>query len=123
MIQDVIKPELIEELKILDNTKEIERSTLFEEEDGQFMSDFTPYSLKKIHLFSYIIDYHLMADTSDVYETPWTLHWKKLAQENQIQGNALQRISLGSTHTLVTNAKGKIFSWGFNDCGKCLHPA
>lgn len=25
----------------------------------------------------------------------------------------------GSTHTVAVNQKGKLFSWGWNDCGQC----
>lgn len=56
-----------------------------------------------------------MSDISEVYETSWSLHWKKLYQESLIQENALQRISIGATHTLVTSGKGKLYSWGWND--------
>lgn len=62
-----------------------------------------------------------MSDISEVYETSWSLHWKKLYQESLIQENALQWISIGATHTLVTSGKGKLYSWGWNDWGQCGH--
>ena len=62
-----------------------------------------------------------MSDIGEVYETSWALQWKKLYQEAMISENALQRLSLGSTHTLAVNNKGKLFSWGWNDRGQCGH--
>jgi len=104
---------------MLQNTREVENYTIFGEMDDSYIQARTPYSLKKIHLFSHVVDLHFVSDTSEIYETPWALHWKKLSQESLISENAIQSVSLGSTHTIVTSSKGKLYSWGWNDRGQC----
>lgn len=60
-------------------------------------------------------------DTSDIYETPWSLHWHQLSKEQLVSDAPLQRVTLGSTHTLAVSNKSKLYSWGWNDCGQLGH--
>lgn len=74
------------EVGMLENVRNVERYAMFgdsntEEERIRFFKNHTPYNLKKINLFSHVIDVHIKCDTSDVYETPWSLHWLQLSKE------------------------------------------
>ena len=90
-------------------------------EPSDFFQNHTPYNLKKISLFSQVIDVHVKCDTSDIYETPWSLHWHQLSKELLMSDTPLQRVTLGSTHTLGYSNKGKLYSWGWNEFGQCGH--
>ncbi len=117
-----MQPYIYQEYKLLQNTKSIETRTLFEDSSDLWLKNYSPYSLKnKIQLFTYVVDLHIMSDINEVYETSWSLQWKKLFQEGLLSENSMQLISLGSTHTLVTSSKGRLYSWGWNDRGQCGH--
>jgi len=114
------------EVALLDNVRNVENYAMFgdstsEAERSNFFHNHTPYNLKKISLFSQAIDIHIMCDTSDVYETPWSLHWQQLSKELLVNDTPLQRVTLGSTHTLGVNNKSKLYSWGWNEFGQCGH--
>lgn len=114
------------EVGLLENVRNVENFAMFgdsssEAERTNFFQNHTPYNLKKISLFSQIIDVHIMCDTSDVYETPWSLHWHQLSKELLINDAPLQRVTLGSSHTLAISNKSKLYSWGWNEFGQCGH--
>jgi phage gp36-like protein len=111
------------EIALLENVKNVENYAMFgdnsaESERSNFFQNHTPYNLKKISLFSQVIDVHINCDTSDVYETPWSLHWQQLSKELLVNDTPLQRISIGGTHTLAVSSKSKLYSWGWNEFGQ-----
>ncbi|CAI2359384.1 unnamed protein product [Moneuplotes crassus] len=112
-----------QEIASLENVRNVENYAMFgepeeDEDKNNFFKNHTPYNLKKVNLFSQIVDVQLLCDTSDVYETPWSLHWLQLSQEMLTNDTPIQRISLGSTHTLAVNSKSKLYSWGWNEFGQ-----
>lgn len=69
-----MQPYIYQEYKLLQNTKNIEKWTLFDDSNDTWIKNYSPYSLKnKIQLFSYIVDIHVMSDINEVYETSWSL--------------------------------------------------
>ena len=114
------------EINALENAKNFEKFALFgdsstQEERVSFFRNHTPYNLKKISLFSQLIDIQIRCDTSDVYENPWSSHWYQLFKENLVNDTPIQKVALGSTHSIVVNNKSRLFTWGWNDSGQLGH--
>ena len=126
----MVRERLIEffgkEINLLENVRNVENFAMFGDgstniERTSFFQNHTPYNLKKISLFCQVIDIQIKFDTSDIYETPWSLHWHQLSKEQLINDAPIQRITLGSTHTLAVNNRSKLYSWGWNDSGQLGH--
>ena len=79
----------------------------------------TPYSIKKIHFFTRVIDLNILVDLSDIYTQPWSSQWLKSTAENTINETPIMNVSCGTTHSLIVNSKSKVFAWGWNDNGQC----
>ena len=114
------------EVSLAENTRGVENFALFgdssqTEERTDFIKSHTPYNLKKISLFSQIIDIDIKHDTSDIYETPWSLHWYQLSKESLDSDSPLQKVVLGGTHTIAINSKSKMYTWGWNESGQLGH--
>lgn len=51
------------------------------------------------------------------------MHWHQLSRELLVNDTPLQRVTLGSTHTLAISSKSKLYSWGWNEFGQLgTHP-
>jgi len=42
----------------------------------------TPYSIKKIHFFTRVIDLDILVDLSEIYTHPWSTQWTRAVSEN-----------------------------------------
>lgn len=114
------------EVNLLENVRNVENFAMFGDgsfnsERSSFFQNHTPYNLKKMSLFCQVVDIQIKFDTSDIYETPWSLHWHQLSKEQLMSDTPLQKVMLGSTHTLAVNNKSKLYSWGWNDYGQLGH--
>lgn len=112
-----------QEVTSLENVKNVENFAMFgdpenEGERNGFLQNTTPYNLRKVNLFSQVVDVQVLCDTSDVYETPWSMHWLQLAKEMMMNDTPIQRVAIGSTHTIAVNSKSKLYSWGWNEFGQ-----
>jgi len=82
--RDIVKQRLAtylgQEMSILNNIKQVEYTYLFApsfdadayQKNNMNIQTHTPNSLKKITLFSRVIDMHVMTDISDIYTVPWS---------------------------------------------------
>ena len=77
----------------------------------------TPYTNKKIHFFTRVIDLSILVDLSDIYSQPWSSQWLKLVAENTANDSPIMNVSAGQTHSLMINTKSKVYVWGWNDNG------
>lgn len=77
----------------------------------------TPYSVKKIQLFSRVVDLHVQTDLSEIYNNPWSSQWSKICKECITKESPVMSLSIGSTHSIAVNSKGKVYAWGWNDNG------
>jgi len=51
------------------------------------------------------------------------MHWHQLSRELLVNDTPIQRVTLGSTHTLAISSKSKLYSWGWNEFGQLgAHP-
>ena len=66
----------------MSNVKQIEYLNLFSSGDefgmtgmntDSIIKSTTPYTVKKIQLFTRVLDLHVMTDLTDIYTTPWSL--------------------------------------------------
>ena len=71
MIKERMKRFLTQEFQVMDNVKEMEISQLFSDDAGQ-VRIVTPYTGKKIFLFSRVADMHVLTDLSEMHPTPWS---------------------------------------------------
>lgn len=80
--RDIIKQRLVtylsQELNILRNVKQIENYQLFGKNNlqdsgmSELVKPHTPYSMKKIQLFTKVLDLHVITDMSEIYSLPWS---------------------------------------------------
>mmetsp|Transcript_14062 Transcript_14062/g.21913 ORF Transcript_14062/g.21913 Transcript_14062/m.21913 type:complete len:343 (+) Transcript_14062:1579-2607(+) len=120
---------LAQELQVLENVKAMEFSQLYGNNGSRSQSQkmgllktMTPYSIKKIHFFTRVVDLSLLIDMSEIYEHPWSSQWIKAMAESILSDSPIMSLSAGQTHSLMVNSKGKVFTWGWNDNGQCAKP-
>jgi len=77
----------------------------------------TPYSIKKIHFFTRVIDLSIHLDLSDIYTHPWSTQWLKAMAESTQVDTPIMNLNAGGSHTMVVNSKSRVFVWGWNDNG------
>ena len=82
----------------------------------------TPYSPKKIHFFTRVVDLAILVDLKDLYDQPWSTQWIKTMAENTVNNTPIMSLQHGDSHTLAVNSRGKVFTWGWNDSGHCGKP-
>ena len=81
-----------------------------------------PYENGKVFLFAKILDFDMMIDTSECYETLWAEIYDSIYTKCLQNNDPIQLISLGSQHTLCVTNKGKIYTFGWNNYGQCGVP-
>lgn len=79
----------------------------------------TPYSVKKIQLFTRVLDMHIITDLNEIYTNPWAVQWTKVCKESLQADTPILYMQTGATHTMAVNQKGRVYCWGWNDNGQC----
>lgn len=73
----------------------------------------------KIYLFTKIIDFDLIVDIDEIDKFDFSSEFQFL-NDYCIKNNCpISNIELGNYHCLVSNNKGKVFSFGWNNEGQC----
>ena len=83
------------------------------------MRNVTPYTMKKIFLFSRVADVHVLTDLSEMHSTPWSAQWMKLYKDNVNTETPIMMCQVGASHSFATTGRGKQYCWGWNDNGQC----
>ena len=81
-----------------------------------------PYDSGKIFLFAKILDFDMMIDTNECYETLWASIYDSIYTKCLQINDPIQLISLGSQHTICVTNKGKVYTFGWNNYGQCGVP-
>ena len=115
---------LTQELQVLENVKAMEFTQLHGNQSNRALSQkngllktLTPYSIKKIHFFTRVVDLNILVDLSEIYSLPWSSQWLKAKAESIQLDTPIMNIQAGQSHTMVVNSKNKVFVWGWNDNG------
>ena len=82
----------------------------------------SPYQSGQIYLFAKILDFDMMIDTNECYETLWASIYDSIYTKCLQNNDPIQHISLGSQHTICVTNKGKIYTFGWNNYGQCGVP-
>ena len=82
----------------------------------------SPYQFGQIYLFAKILDFDMMIDTNECYETLWASIYNSIYNKCLQNNDPIQLISLGSQHTICVTNKGKIYTFGWNNYGQCGVP-
>ena len=82
----------------------------------------SPYESGKIFLFAKILDFDMMIDTNECYETLWASIYDSIYTKCLQNNDPIQLISLGSQHTICVTNKGKVYTFGWNNYGQCGVP-
>ena len=82
----------------------------------------SPYQPGQIYLFAKILDFDMMIDTNECYETLWAAIYDSIYTKCLQNNDPIQLISLGSQHTICVTNKGKIYTFGWNNYGQCGVP-
>ena len=86
---------------------------------NKLLPEFDEYNLTKIKIFTRILSIDNIIDSSELYEKNWGEEFKKIYKNNIESNTPIQKISLGLSHTILINIKGKVFSWGWNNNNQC----
>lgn len=54
-----------------------------------------------------------------MHGTPWAGQWMQLFRDSMESDTPIMALSVGTSHTLACNGKGKTYAWGWNDNGQC----
>ena len=82
----------------------------------------SPYTPGQVYLFAKILDFDMMIDTNECYETLWASIYDSIYTRCLQNNDPIQLISLGSQHTVCVTNKGKIYTFGWNNYGQCGVP-
>ena len=82
----------------------------------------SPYQPGQVYLFAKILDFDMMIDTNECYETLWASIYDSIYTRCLQNNDPIQLISLGSQHTVCVTNKGKIYTFGWNNYGQCGVP-
>lgn len=114
------KDYLAQELQFLYNVREMENFQLFGEDGNpELLKSHTPYSMKKIFLFSRVADMHVITDLSEIHSTPWAAQYMKIYKDSIANEAPIMQVEVGATHSYAVTGKGRSFCWGWNDNGQC----
>nr|BAI63634.1 myosin10 [Tetrahymena thermophila] len=73
---------------------------------------------QRMYLFSYVIDFEILSDTSEIYDPLWSSLYQASFKDNYDKQSYIQHISIGDTHSLTCSLSSKIHTWGWNDFGQ-----
>ena len=82
----------------------------------------SPYQQGLIYLFAKILDFDMMIDTNECYETLWASIYDSIYSKCLQNNDPIQHISLGSQHTICITNRGKLYTFGWNNYGQCGVP-
>ena len=67
----------------------------------------SPYSIKKIALFSRVADLHVITDLSEMHSTPWSAQWMKIYKDNINTETPVMALAVGASHSIASTGRGK----------------
>ena len=71
------------------------------------------------NFFTKIVDFDLLIDTYETYSKSWCEIISELYNYLESKNSSIQKISLGSQHTLCLSNDGKLFTFGWNNYSQC----
>ena len=75
----------------------------------------TPFHIDKIQLFSRILDFDMITDISDIYDSMWSKHFENLNKDCINKSEQIMRAQVGGCHSAALTSRGRLFVWGWND--------
>lgn len=78
-----------------------------------------PLHQERLYLFTRVLDFDLLTDTSLVYEPSWSKIYETFSNEKALRDEQILDIALGTCHTAAITNKGKVYVWGWSDRGQC----
>lgn len=70
MIKERMQDYLMQEFQIMNNVRDMENVQL-ENSNTELIKTHTPYTLKKICVFTRVADLHVISDLQEMHGTPW----------------------------------------------------
>ena len=74
-------------------------------------NDFNP----KIKLFSTLIDFDCMVDTTDIYDQNWSVDYLNFVTALHGQNGRVMHLDVGQTFSMAITDDLKMYTWGLND--------
>ena len=94
----------------------LENGNFFSRKCNKFIPNQPVVELKnKAKLFSLVIDFSVMTDTSLFYSKTWGYHFNNLMKHFKKTDERLLHIKVGETCTFAVSDDLKVYSWGSND--------
>ena len=94
----------------------LKNGNFFNKKCNKFIPNQPVVELKnKAKLFSLIIDFSVMTDTSLIYSKTWGYHFSNLMKLFKKTDERLLHIKVGETCTFAVSDDLKVYSWGSND--------
>ena len=74
MIKERMKNYLMQEFQIMNNVRDME-SVQLDNQNPDLIKNHTPYTQKKVCLFTRVADLHVIGDMQEMHGTPWAGQW------------------------------------------------
>lgn len=72
-----------------------------------------PYTLKKLKVYSYIIDVDPIVDPKDTYNSLWSIPFLTFMRKAREEyGGNLMHLTVGESHSFATTDNSKVYHWG-----------
>ena len=92
------------ELQVMENVKAMEFAQLhghnvsrLQAQQMGLLKTLTPYSIKKIHFFTRVIDLNILVDLSEIYTHPWSAQWIKSMAESTLNDSPMMNITTSNS--------------------------
>lgn len=73
------------------------------------------FCFNDVNLFSVVIDFDGVADTTDIYGRNWVLHYLGFVNNLYGNNNRLMQMDIGQTYSLAIGNDYQVYTWGLND--------
>ena len=77
------------------------------------------YKQATVTVFAKILDIDIINDSNEVEDKSWSEEYIQIYKMCLKNNTPIQKIYVGSCHSMVLNSEGKVFSWGWNNYGQC----
>lgn len=78
-----------------------------------FNTDMKPYTLKKLKIYSYILDIDPIIDPKDTYNSLWSIPFLSFMRKAREEYSAnLMGLTVGESHTFAYTDNSKFYNWG-----------
>ena len=101
------------------NTENETISSVYKERNDYLVPFFYNFNQPIIRVFARILEIDYIYKNEELDENIWLEEYNKIYKENMKNETPIQKIEISTTHSMILNSEGKVYSWGWNNFGQC----